>query len=128
MIIDGINITSLRRNNELVWTEASGLPYPTEWSLVKPAKFDLGVALAEQVKKVSRAHDDVPMRIGQPVKARALPTAQGGTKKDQAIAIYRNMIAEGKFKADIIVAFCDQLQMSEAGATTYYYTAKKAVG
>lgn len=118
MIIDGINITVLRRNNHIVWTEESGLPYPTEWSLVPVKKFDLGEAVLQQVQAIEKAAP----------KARALTTAQGGSKKDQAIAIYRNMIADGKFKADIIVAFCDQLQMSEAGATTYYYTAKKATG
>lgn len=87
MNTDTINI--LRRNGHIVWTRESGLPYPTDW------------ALADARPSASRFHDDVPMRIGQPIKrdeqafaikAAVLVASVGtGSKKDQAIAIYHRV-------------------------------------
>lgn len=48
-----------------------------------------------------------------------------GTKQDRAVAIFKR--CEGKRK-ETIAAIVHELAMSEAGATTYFYNAKKLVG
>lgn len=49
-----------------------------------------------------------------------------GSKSQRAVDIYTKMVAEGKSRKDIITAFKSQLQMSDAGASTYYQNVKKS--
>lgn len=56
---------------------------------------------------------------------RAKKTADGGpTKQTRAVDIYKRL---GGDKAAVIQAIQDELGMSVAGATTYYYNARKLV-
>ena len=50
----------------------------------------------------------------------------GVTKKDRAEALYRG--AKGQARPDIIALFMSQLDMTAAGAATYYANCKKAFG
>jgi hypothetical protein len=48
------------------------------------------------------------------------------TKQDRALEIYRDFA--GQSKDNVIAKIREQLDMSPAGATTYYYNAKKLAG
>lgn len=48
-----------------------------------------------------------------------------GSKVEKALLIYNTMTSEGKVRKDIIKTFMDQLDMSVAGAGTYYQNIKK---
>ena len=50
------------------------------------------------------------------------PRASGPTKADRALEIFKRL---GGDKAAVIAAIKDELSMSDAGATTYFYNAKK---
>ena len=56
------------------------------------------------------------------VKAPAARKAKTGTKQEAAVAIFKRMSGD---KASTITAIMDELGMSTAGATTYFYNAKK---
>lgn len=56
-------------------------------------------------------------------KKRAARAGSGPTKQDLAIAIYKELNGD---KTRTIAAIQDRLAMSLAGATTYFYNARKA--
>jgi hypothetical protein len=56
------------------------------------------------------------------VKAKRKSSAEGPTKQDKATDIYREL---NGVKEDVIAAIQSELGMSLAGATTYYYNARK---
>lgn len=56
------------------------------------------------------------------VKAKRAPKASGPTKQDRAVEIFRELNGD---KAAVISAIQERLEMSVAGATTYFYNAKK---
>ena len=56
------------------------------------------------------------------VKAKRAPKASGPTKQDRAVEIYKRLSGD---KAQVISAIQTELGMSVAGATTYFYNAKK---
>jgi len=60
------------------------------------------------------------------VKAAKRSRAAGPTKQERAIEIYRDFM--GQSKDNVIAKIREQLDMSLAGATTYYYNAKKLAG
>ena len=55
-------------------------------------------------------------------KAPRAASASGPTKADRALEIFKRL---GGDKAAVIAAIKDELSMSDAGATTYFYNAKK---
>lgn len=63
-------------------------------------------------------------QVATVVKPQHVPGA--GTKMERAIEIYKNM--PGATRQQIIDAFVSQLGMTPAGASTYQYNCKKAVG
>lgn len=69
-----------------------------------------------KARKVSK-----PKAEKAPKVARA-PRASGPTKADRALEIFKRL---GGDKAAVIAAIKDELSMSDAGATTYFYNAKK---
>jgi len=90
----------------------AGKPYPgfpEEIALIN-ARARLATDLATR-KKVSKAF---VAKAPKPVKA--------GSKIERAIAIYRECNGE---KAAVIAKIQAELSMSLAGATTYFYNAKK---
>lgn len=58
-------------------------------------------------------------------KARRKNTSGTPSKKDQAIIIYRDLFGKGHGKDATIQRFQDVLDMTKAGATTYFYIAKR---
>jgi hypothetical protein len=55
-------------------------------------------------------------------KAPKAPRATGPTKADRALEIFKRLSGD---KGAVIAAIKDELSMSDAGATTYFYNAKK---
>ena len=53
------------------------------------------------------------------------PKPKKGAKQVLAFEVYSRLIREGATRKDIIQAFQDEVDMSKAGATTYFYNMKK---
>jgi hypothetical protein len=76
------------------------------------------------------AHDTAERKVTKPKAERApkepkapkAPRASGPTKADRALEIFKRLSGD---KAAVIAAIKDELSMSDAGATTYFYNAKK---
>jgi len=69
--------------------------------------------------------DAKPRGKQRAVKAPKAPVARkakSGTKQEAAVAIFKRFSGD---KTTVISAIMDELSMSTAGATTYYYNAKK---
>lgn len=62
------------------------------------------------------------VKVAKAVKAPAARKAKSGTKQEAAVAIFKRLNGD---KASTITAIMDELGMSTAGATTYFYNAKK---
>jgi len=73
----------------------------------------------ERKAKVAEPKDKV-VRIAKAKKARK--EGSGPTKQDKAVEIFQRLFGN---KAAVISTIQDELAMSLAGATTYYYNAKK---
>lgn len=72
-------------------------------------------------KRVAKVTDKVTKKGKVAVKAKR--AAKGGTKLEKAKALFKaNMKLS---RENMIGLFMEQLQMSKAGATTYYYNAQK---
>ncbi|PPD55523.1 MAG: hypothetical protein CTY12_00675 [Methylotenera sp.] len=54
-------------------------------------------------------------------------TAGNNTKMSRAVDIYTKLLAAGKARKDVITAFKTDLEMTDAGASTYFQNVKKAV-
>lgn len=72
---------------------------------------------------------EVDTSTSRPAKVKAATTAKvrakrSGTKQEAAQAIFKRLNGVRK---DVIIAIQTELGMSEAGATTYFYNAKKSV-
>ena len=61
--------------------------------------------------------------VKKAVKAKRAKRTEGPTKQDRAIEIFKELNGD---KAAVIEAIQSRLGMSVAGATTYYYNARKA--
>ena len=78
----------------------------------------LKAATAEKAEKKAAA----PAVHKPKAKAKRKSTAEGPTKQDKAVEIYREL---NGVKEDVIAAIQSELGMSLAGATTYFYNARK---
>lgn len=66
-----------------------------------------------------------PVETPKPAKKeKVIKIAKGPSKADQATAIFKEMNDKGSARKDIIEAFMTQLNMSKAGASTYYQNIK----
>jgi len=74
---------------------------------------------SDQVQRTAK-----PKAIREPKVAKEpkAPRATGPTKADRALEIFKRL---GGDKGAVIAAIKDELSMSDAGATTYFYNAKK---
>ena len=108
----------------------AGKPYPgfPEDKQARPVKFRMKNM---QVMNAFEQHaSDTVARSAKPVavkapkepKAPKAPRASGPTKADRALEIFKRLSGD---KAAVIAAIKDELSMSDAGATTYFYNAKK---
>ncbi len=62
--------------------------------------------------------------IEVPVKEEVVIETKTGTKIDKAVEIFKRMTAIGHARKDIIQAFISELDMGNAGASTYYQNIK----
>lgn len=82
------------------------------------------------VKKVTTRPDNqqiitTPNAKPAPSKTVRKPSSTSLTKAEQALALYNAMSFRGESRAAVVSAFMEQLDMTKAGASTYYYNAKK---
>ena len=87
-----------------------GVPYPG---------FPEDLQVAKAPKRVAKVTD----KVTKTGKVPAIRVAKAGTKLEQAKALFK---ANYKLsRVNMIALFQEQLQMSKAGATTYFYNAQK---
>jgi hypothetical protein len=112
----------------------AGKPYPgfPEDMQARPVKFRM--KNMQTMNAFQQNEYDVAQRraasssVAKAVKAPKVakepkaPRATGPTKADRALEIFKRL---GGDKAAVIAAIKDELSMSDAGATTYFYNAKK---
>lgn len=107
-----------------------GKPYPgfPEDKQARPVKFRMKnmqtMNAFEQFDSDMKARSAKPKAEKAPKVAKEprAPRSSGPTKADRALEIYKRL---GGDKAAVIAAIKDELSMSDAGATTYFYNAKK---
>ena len=106
-----------------------GKPYPgfPEDKQARPVKFrmkNMQTMNAFEQLDHDLAQRAKPKAVKEPKVAKEprAPRASGPTKADRALEIFKRL---GGDKAAVIAAIKDELSMSDAGATTYFYNAKK---
>jgi len=107
-----------------------GKPYPgfPEDKQARPVKFRMKnmqtMNAFEQFDSDMKARSAKPKAEKAPKAAKEprAPRATGPTKADRALEIFKRLSGD---KAAVIAAIKDELSMSDAGATTYFYNAKK---
>lgn len=107
-----------------------GKPYPgfPEDKQARPVKFRM--KNMQTMNAFEQFDSDMKARSAKPVAEKApkvakeprAPRATGPTKADRALEIFKRLSGD---KAAVIAAIKDELSMSDAGATTYFYNAKK---
>lgn len=108
----------------------AGKPYPgfPEDMQARPVKFRMKnmqtMNAFEQFDSDMKARSAKPKAEKAPKVAKEprAPRASGPTKADRALEIFKRLSGD---KAAVIAAIKDELSMSDAGATTYFYNAKK---
>ena len=98
-----------------------GVPYAGFPEDVKQAKA-VAKLKAEAAAKAEKAAAKVVAKAKAPAKVKRARKTEGPTKQDQAVELYRELNGD---KATVISAIQERLGMSLAGATTYFYNAKK---
>lgn len=79
----------------------------------------------ESTETPKPAETPKPVETPKPAKKeKVIKIAKGPSKADQATAIFKEMNDKGSARKDIIEAFMTQLNMSKAGASTYYQNIK----
>ena len=107
-----------------------GKPYPgfPEDKQARPVKFRMKnmqtMNAFEQLASDQAQRTAKPKAVKEPKVAKEpkAPRATGPTKADRALEIFKRLSGD---KAAVIAAIKDELSMSDAGATTYFYNAKK---
>lgn len=102
-----------------------GFPEDKQASPVKMRMKNMQVMNAfEQLASDQTQRSAKPKAVSAPKepKAAKAPRATGPTKSDRALEIFKRLSGD---KAAVIAAIRDELSMSDAGATTYFYNAKK---
>ena len=107
-----------------------GKPYPgfPEDIQARPVKFRM--KNMQTMNAFEQYDHDVAQRSAKPkairepkvAKEPKAPRATGPTKADRALEIFKRLSGD---KGAVIAAIKDELSMSDAGATTYFYNAKK---
>jgi len=94
-------------------------PYP---GFPEDVKLKAGRAIMQAEAKAKVEAKAAKAAKPKAVKAKRAPKASGPTKQDRAVEIFRELNGD---KAAVISAIQERLEMSVAGATTYFYNAKK---
>ena len=107
----------------------AGKPYPgfpedKQPSAVKFRMKNMQVLNAFDQFAADQVQRTKPQVVREPKVAKEpkAPRASGPTKADRALEIFKRL---GGDKGAVIAAIKDELSMSDAGATTYFYNAKK---
>lgn len=90
-----------------------GKPYPG---------FPEEAEVAKKAKRAQTVSSKAPAKKGKAV-TKAKRARKGETKLDKAKALFKANVKLSR--ENMIGLFMEQLQMSKAGATTYYYNAQK---
>jgi hypothetical protein len=104
-----------------------GVPYkgfPEDLIKTKGKKMQSNV-IADMTQVLSGTKAPVAASKAKAVKAKTAKKSDGpraGSKGDMALAIYKRLNGD---KASVISAIQTEIGMSAAGATTYFYNAKK---
>lgn len=114
--MDIAKITSYRINDQLVWQK--GMPIEELEAIINRTN-------VQPAPIVNVAEPEVETAEVVQLTTPAPKAVKSGSKKEKATEIYRTMQGEGK--AAIIQAFMSLLDMTAAGAQTYYYNCKKEV-
>jgi len=93
--------------------------------------FNMGELFTKSFVRAKTFINDNPWHWAEPedvekVDAGGKPKRKKGAKQEEALRIYKENVDAGKAK--IIELFMSELDMSKAGATTYFYNTKKKVG
>ena len=94
-------------------------PYP---GFPEDVKVKAGRAIMQAEAKAKVEAKAAKAAKPKAVKAKRAPKASGPTKQDRAVEIFKRLSGD---KAQVISAIQTELGMSVAGATTYFYNAKK---
>lgn len=96
-----------------------GKPYP---GFPEDVKLKAGRAVLQAEAKAKVEAKAAKAAKPKAVKAKRAPKASGPTKQERAVEIYKRLSGD---KAQVISTIQTELGMSVAGATTYFYNAKK---
>jgi hypothetical protein len=107
-----------------------GKPYPGFPEDKQPSAVKFRMKNMQVMNAFEQHASDTVARSAKPVAVKApkvakeprAPRASGPTKADRALEIFKRL---GGDKGAVIAAIKDELSMSDAGATTYFYNAKK---
>jgi len=108
----------------------AGKPYPGFPEDKQPSAVKFRMKNMQTMNAFQQNEYDIAQRKAKPVavkepkepKAPKAPRATGPTKADRALEIFKRLSGD---KGAVIAAIKDELSMSDAGATTYFYNAKK---
>lgn len=135
MSMEGVHIQEKGTNNSFVCVGAGDHGVGTKWVLINGFGVVFSLSIEETNQVVHAKHEKYDMTkppISMPKmlepsakKEGALATTMGagGSKKDRAIAFYREN--PGLDRSMYIEAFKTDLGMTDAGAGTYYAMCKK---
>lgn len=122
--------------------ERFGYEAEGEYELLASGEFEIPADMKVKVEEdfLPEVEDEIPTSAEKPVestetpkpvetpkpakKEKVIKIAKGPSKADQATAIFKEMNDKGSARKDIIEAFMTQLNMSKAGASTYYQNIK----
>ena len=122
--------------------ERFGYEAEGEYELLASGEFEIPADMKVKVEEdfLPEVEDEIPTWAEKPVestetpkpvetpkpakKEKVIKIAKGPSKADQATAIFKEMNDKGSARKDIIEAFMTQLNMSKAGASTYYQNIK----
>lgn len=97
-------------------------PYP---GFPEDVKLKAGRAILQaevKAKAEAKAAKAAKPKAEKAPKAKRARKTEGPTKQERAVEIYKRLAGD---KAQVIQAIQTELEMSVAGATTYFYNAKK---
>ena len=108
----------------------AGKPYPGFPEDKQPSAVKFRMKNMQVMNAFEQLDYDLEQRRAKPKavsapkepKAPKAPRATGPTKADRALEIFKRLSGD---KGAVIAAIKDELSMSDAGATTYFYNAKK---
>ena len=94
-------------------------PYP---GFPEDIKVKAGRAILQAEAKAKAEAKAAKPKAEKAPKAKRARKTEGPTKQERAVEIYKRLAGD---KAQVIQAIQTELEMSVAGATTYFYNAKK---